>query len=102
MGLIGLGVGPTLSGLQIAMQRTVEPAAIGAAMGTLMLLRQVGASIALAAAVMLYAGALHDAHGQPHAATATGHAVFVVTLAGAAIATLALLTLPPGGRRVAS
>ena len=26
MGLIGLGVGPVLSGLQIAMQRTVAPA----------------------------------------------------------------------------
>src|SRR5262249_34852578 len=26
MGLMGLGVGPTLSGLQIAMQRTVQPA----------------------------------------------------------------------------
>jgi EmrB/QacA subfamily drug resistance transporter len=100
MGLIGLGVGPTLSGLQIAIQRTVEPAAIGAATGTLMLLRQVGASIALAAAAVLYAGSLHDAGGQAHAATATGHAVFVVTLAGAAIAALALLTLPRGARRI--
>ena len=42
MALIGLGIGPALSGLQIAMQRTVAPAAIGAAMGTLLLLRQVG------------------------------------------------------------
>lgn len=33
MGLIGVGVGPTLSGLQIAIQRTVAPVAIGAAMG---------------------------------------------------------------------
>jgi EmrB/QacA subfamily drug resistance transporter len=100
MGLIGLGVGPTLSGLQIAIQRAVEPAAIGAAMGTLMLLRQVGASIALAAAATLYAGGLHGAHGAVAAATATGHAVFLVALAGAAIAALALLTLPAGGGRI--
>ncbi len=100
MALIGLGVGPTLSGLQIAIQRTVEPAAIGAAMGTLMLLRQVGASIALAAAVTLYAGGLHGAGGA-HAATATGNAVFLVTLGGTAIAALALLTLPRAARRIA-
>ncbi len=101
MSLIGLGVGPTLSGLQIAIQRTVEPAAIGAAMGTLMLLRQVGASVALAAATVLYAGALHGPHSATHAATATGHAVFLVTLAGTAIAALALLTLPRGARSIA-
>jgi predicted MFS family arabinose efflux permease len=55
MALIGLGVGPILSGLQIAMQRTVAPAAIGAAMGTLLLLRQIGASVALAVAGTIYA-----------------------------------------------
>ena len=44
MALIGIGVGPTLSGLQIAIQRTVAPAADRRArMGTLLLLRQVGA-----------------------------------------------------------
>ena len=97
MGLIGLGVGPTLSGLQIAIQRSTEPAALGAAMGTLMLLRQVGASIAIAAAATLYAGGLgHDAQPAP----ATGHAVFIVTLAGAAIAALALITLPRGAGRL--
>jgi hypothetical protein len=101
MALLGLGMGPTFSGLQIAIQRAVDPAGMGAAMGTLMLLRQVGASIALAAAATLYAGSLHGATGQAHAATATGYAVFVVTIAGAAIAALALLTLPPGARRLA-
>jgi EmrB/QacA subfamily drug resistance transporter len=100
MGLIGLGVGPTLSGLQIAIQRAVEPAGIGAAMGTLMLLRQIGASIALAATATLYAGGLDGAHGLHPAATATGHAIFLVALAGAAITALALLTLPAGGGRL--
>ncbi|MEA2180954.1 MAG: hypothetical protein QOF69_139 [Solirubrobacteraceae bacterium] len=100
MGLIGVGVGPTLSGLQIAIQRTVAPAGIGAAMGTLMLLRQVGASIALAAAATLYASGLQDGadHAQP--ALATGHAVFLVTLAGASIVAVALLTLPRDAHRL--
>jgi EmrB/QacA subfamily drug resistance transporter len=102
MGLIGLGVGPTLSGLQIAIQRTVTPASIGAAMGTLMLLRQVGASVALTAAATLYAGGLHDVPGQARAATATGHAVLFVTLAGSVVAVVALLSLGRGGGRLAA
>jgi EmrB/QacA subfamily drug resistance transporter len=97
MGLIGLGIGPTFSGLQIAISRSVTPARIGAALGTLMLLRQIGASVALAVAGSLYARGLHN--GQP--AVATGHAVFAVTLTGAAIAALALLSLPRGGGRLA-
>ena len=89
MALIGLGVGPMLSGLQIAMQRTVEPRQIGAAMGTLLLLRQVGGAVALAAAETIYASGSDPA-------TATGTGVFVLALAGAALAAAALLTLPRG------
>jgi EmrB/QacA subfamily drug resistance transporter len=100
MGLIGLGIGPTLSGLQIAMQRSVAPPAIAGAMGTLMLLRQIGASLALAAAATLYAHGLPIAPGPAQAAPATGHAVFLVTLAGSAIAALALLALPRGAGRL--
>jgi MFS family permease len=100
MGLIGVGVAPTLSGLQIAIQRTVAPAAIAASMGTLMLLRQVGASIALAAAATVYAAGLGHSAAAPQAATATGHAVFAVTLAGTVVAALALLTLPRGAGRL--
>jgi hypothetical protein len=96
MGLIGLGLGPVLSGLQIAMQRTVAPASIGAAMGTLLLLRQVGAAVALASAETVYAARL-DAG----AATATGTAVCVIVLAGAAVAALALVTLPRAATRFA-
>jgi EmrB/QacA subfamily drug resistance transporter len=102
MGLIGLGVGPTLSGLQIAIQRLVAPASIGAAMGTLMLLRQIGGSIALTAAASLYAGGLHGGPpGLERSATSTGHAIFAVTLVGSAIAALALLSLPRGANRLA-
>jgi Major Facilitator Superfamily len=97
MGLIGLGVGPIFSGLQIAMQRTVAPAAIGGAMGTLLLLRQVGASVALAAAETIYVGGLHGGGGS--AATATGGGVFAVALFGAVLAAVALLTIPRGRTR---
>ncbi|HWI73020.1 MAG TPA: MFS transporter, partial [Baekduia sp.] len=97
MGLLGVGVGPILSGLQIALQRTVAPADIGAAMGTLLLVRQMGGAVALAAAETVYASRLH-ATGD--AATSTGTAVFAVALAGAALASLALLSLPRGASRL--
>jgi hypothetical protein len=100
MGLIGVGIGPALSGLQIAIQRTVRPADIGGAMGTLLLLRQVGGSIALAAAETVYASGLHGTGADGSAATATGHAVLAVALAGAAIAAGALLWLPRGAGRL--
>jgi anti-sigma-K factor RskA len=70
-------------------------------MGTLMLLRQVGAAIAIAAAATVYAGALHDGLGHAQPAVATGHAVFAVTVAGAAIAVAALLSLPRAATRLA-
>jgi len=94
MGLLGLGVGPSLSGLQIALQRTVAPQDIGAAMGTLLLLRQTGGAIALAAAETVYAAG-HDP------ARATGTAVFVVAMAGALLASAALLSIPRGASRLA-
>jgi EmrB/QacA subfamily drug resistance transporter len=107
MALLGLGVGPALSGLQIALQRTVAPHEIGAAMGTLLLLRQLGGAVALAAAETVYATRLHDAAAagdgaRQAAATATGTGVFVVALAGAALAALALLSLPRGATRLAA
>jgi EmrB/QacA subfamily drug resistance transporter len=106
MSLIGVGVGPALSGLQIALQRTVAPAQIGAAMGTLLLLRQLGGAVALAAAETIYATRLHDAlaagdGARQAAATATGTSVFVVALTGAALASVALLSLGRGAGRLA-
>jgi len=102
MALIGVGVGPMLSGVQIAIQRSVPPAAIGGATGTLMLLRQIGGSIAIAAAATVYtAGTAHGA-ATAQAATATGHAVFAVTLAGSAVAAAALLALPRSAARLAA
>src|SRR4051794_16276343 len=105
MALIGVGVGPALSGLQIALQRTVAPHMIGAAMGTLLLLRQLGGAVALAGAETIYATRLHDAIAGgrgPHqaAAEATGTGVFAIALAGAVLAAAALLSLPRGAGRL--
>ena len=67
MGLMGVGMGPALSGLQIALQRSVRPEQIGGAMGTLLLLRQVGGAVALASAETVY-----RAGDDPAVATGTG------------------------------
>ena len=93
MAVIGVGVGPNLSGLQIAVQRTVAPMDLGAAMGALLLGRQVGGALALAAAETLYVGRL-----QAGASTqaATGWSIFVVGSTGAVVATLALLSVRRG------
>jgi EmrB/QacA subfamily drug resistance transporter len=99
MALLGCGVGPLFSGLQIALQRSVEPAAIGGAMGTLLLLRQVGGAVALAAAETVYVARLHDG-GTDAAARATGFGVFALALTGALFAAVALLSLPRGGGRL--
>jgi predicted MFS family arabinose efflux permease len=93
MGLIGLGIGPALSGLQIALQRSVAPAAIGGAMGTLLLLRQVGGAVALASAETVYRSG-HDP------AVATGTGVLTISLLGSVIAAAALLSLPRGAGRL--
>jgi EmrB/QacA subfamily drug resistance transporter len=103
MALLGVGVGPLLSGLQIALQRSVAPVDIGAAMGTLLLVRQIGGAVALAAAETIYATRLHAtaADGaRAAAASATGTGVFIVALAGAVLAALALLSLPRGASRL--
>jgi EmrB/QacA subfamily drug resistance transporter len=88
MALLGLGIGPALSGLQIAITRTVAPRDIGAAMGTLLLSRQIGGAIALAGAETVY-----RAREPAGAAVATGTGVLVVALAGSAIAAFALVSL---------
>jgi EmrB/QacA subfamily drug resistance transporter len=98
MALIGLGVGPALSGLQVALQRLVVPTAVAGALSTLVLVRQVGGAIALAAADTVYSAGTHRAGGS--AATATGTGVLVVTLAGAALAAGALVVLPGGSGRL--
>jgi len=99
MAMIGAGIGPALSGLQIAIQRIVPPAQVGGAMGTMLLARQIGGAVALAAAETIYASGLHDG-GAADAATATGTGVLVVSLVGTTIAAVALLAIPRGGGRL--
>jgi hypothetical protein len=97
MALIGVGVGPNLSGLQIAIQRTVAPIDLGAAMGALLLGRQVGGALALAAAETIYVGRLEAGASTE---VATGWSIFVVAVTGAVVATIALLTLRRGADRI--
>jgi MFS family permease len=97
MALLGIGIGPALSGLQIAITRAVQPRDIGAALGTLLLGRQIGGAIALAAAETIYRA---QEHGGSSAAVATGTGVLAVALAGALIAALALVSLPRGAGRL--
>jgi hypothetical protein len=97
MGLLGIGIGPALSGLQIAITRSVAPADIGAALGTLLLGRQIGGAIALAAAETIYRAQEHSGAAP---AVATGTGVLGVSLAGALIAGLALGSLPRGAGRI--
>jgi EmrB/QacA subfamily drug resistance transporter len=93
MALMGLGIGPALSGLQIALTRTLRPEQIGGGMGTLLLLRQVGGAIALASAETVY-----RAGDDPAVATGTG--VLTIGLLGSLIAAAALLSLPRGAGRL--
>ena len=93
MGLMGLGIGPALSGLQIALQRSVRPEQIGGAMGTLLLLRQVGGAVALASAETVYRAG-HDP------AVATGTGVLTIGLLGSADRR-ARARLAPARRRAA-
>jgi len=97
MALLGAGIGPSLSGLQIAIQRAVPPALIAGAMGTLLLLRQVGGAIALAVAETIFVTRLQ---GGATPAVATGAGVLWVALAGALIGAAALLILPRSAARV--
>ena len=97
MAHIGAGVGPNLSGLQIAVQRTVRPMDLGAAMGALLLGRQVGGALALAAAETVYVGRLRAGASTE---SATGWSIFVVAAVGAVVAALALLTLRRGADRI--
>jgi hypothetical protein len=66
-------------------------------MGALLLCRQLGGALSLAAAETVYVGQLRSG-ASPEAAT--GMSIFVVAAAGAVIATLALLTLRRGADRI--
>jgi EmrB/QacA subfamily drug resistance transporter len=79
--LLGLGIGPTLSGLTIAIQLAVDPAHRGMATGAVTFFRQIGGSVALAlggslASQRLLADLPHRLAGKgvpPDAARAAAH-----------------------------
>ncbi|HXH78869.1 MFS transporter [Nocardioides sp.] len=89
MAVLGLGMGPALSGLQIAIARTCHPRDLAAAMGTLLLGRQVVGVVALAVGEALYRAKAMN-HG---AAAATGGGVAWVAGVGALVALVAVAGL---------
>ncbi|MCO5999640.1 MDR family MFS transporter [Actinoallomurus rhizosphaericola] len=98
MALIGLGIGPMLSGLTIAVQNAVEPEHIGTATSKITFFRQVGGSVALAIAGTAYAShvrAAAPAHGLTAAsASATATVIPWLGTAGAAIALVVFALMP--------
>ncbi|GII88642.1 hypothetical protein Ssi03_66320 [Sphaerisporangium siamense] len=101
MALIGLGVGPMLSGLTVAVQTSVPPQHIGTASANLTFFRQIGGSVALAVAGTVYTTVVRDrAAGHAsrgsmvdaHAAAAT--VIPWLAAVGAVVAMLALVFLP--------
>ncbi|MEU9706870.1 MDR family MFS transporter [Streptomyces sp. NPDC047981] len=97
MVLIGLGVGPMLSGLTIVAQSHVAPADLGTASSNVTFFRQIGGSVALAVADTLYKTAFTGGIGDGlHEAQAAGVASALPWLAtlGAAATFLAVAFLP--------
>ncbi|WP_433251889.1 MDR family MFS transporter [Streptosporangium sp. CA-135522] len=101
MALLGLGMGPMLSGLTVAVQYSVPPRFIGTASANLTFFRQIGGSVALALAGTLYATVVRQeapAHGLNAAhAAAAANVIPWLAVGGALVALVALIALP-GGR----
>ncbi|MEU6425831.1 MDR family MFS transporter [Microbispora sp. NPDC046973] len=108
MALIGLGMGPMLSGLTVAIQTAVPPRFIGTASANLTFFRQIGGSVALAVAGTAYTSVVTreaPVHGLPAAhAAATATVIPWLGVVGAVVALLALALLPnvdlQGGARL--
>jgi EmrB/QacA subfamily drug resistance transporter len=103
MALIGLGIGPMLSGLTVAIQSSVPPSHIGTASANLTFFRQIGGSVALAFAGTAYTSVVAreaPVHG-PQAAHAAATATVIpwLGIAGAVVALVALALMPDGGLR---
>ena len=94
MGLMGVGMGPALSGPADRAAALGAPEQIGGAMGTLLLLRQVGGAVALASAETVY-----RAGDDP--AVAPAWACFTIGLVGTAIAARGADRAAAGGGAVA-
>ncbi|MEV4220434.1 MDR family MFS transporter [Nonomuraea sp. NPDC049725] len=103
MALIGLGMGPMLSGLTVAAQQAVPPQHIGMAAANLTFFRQIGGSVALAVGGTAYSSVIGQAapsHGQAAAhAEAAAVVIPLLGVTGALVALAAILALR-GGRLV--
>ncbi|WP_245655702.1 MDR family MFS transporter [Microtetraspora fusca] len=101
MALIGLGMGPMLSGLTVAIQTAVPPRFIGTASANLTFFRQIGGSVALAVAGTAYGSVIAreaPLHGLPAAhAAASATIIPWLGVAGAVVA-LGVLALMPDRR----
>ncbi|GAA3841398.1 hypothetical protein GCM10022226_74840 [Sphaerisporangium flaviroseum] len=103
MALMGLGIGPMLSGLTVAIQYSVPPSYIGTASANLTFFRQIGGSVALAVAGTTYTTVVRDQAAarvpltEAHAAAAATVIPWLAVV-GAVIAVVALIFLP--GRAV--
>ncbi|MGI5485940.1 MDR family MFS transporter [Microtetraspora malaysiensis] len=98
MALIGLGVGPMLSGLTVAIQNAVPPGFVGTASANLTFFRQIGGSVALAVAGTAYGSVIAreaPLHGLPAAhAAASATVIPWLGVAGAVVALVVLALLP--------
>ncbi|MFF3500595.1 MDR family MFS transporter [Streptomyces sp. NPDC003247] len=96
--LLGLGLGPALSGLTLAIQDAVPPAHLGTATGNLGFFRQVGGALTLALADTVYAGVAHHdlaRHGvRATSALATAAVVPRLAAVGAAALVLTAVFIP--------
>ncbi|MEU3060260.1 MDR family MFS transporter [Streptomyces subrutilus] len=98
MVLIGIGIGPMLSGLTLVIQSAVRPADLGTASSNITFFRQIGGSVALAVAGSLYADTLGDHMGRGlHQAQAAATAAVIPGLAvvGTLATLVAVAFLPP-------
>ncbi|MGW4956592.1 MDR family MFS transporter [Nonomuraea sp. NPDC004186] len=96
--LIGLGMGPMLSGLTVASQQSVESQYIGVASANLTFFRQIGGSVALAVGGTLYTSTVTaeaPVHGLAAAhASAAAAVIPSLGVAGALLALIALVAMP--------
>lgn len=99
--LLGLGLGPTLSGLTIAIQNAVPPAYLGTATSNLGFFRQVGGALTLAIADTMYAGVAHHKVGPATSALATATVIPRLAVVGAVALALTAAFLPRYAREPA-
>lgn len=98
MALLGVGIGPTMSGLTVAIRYAVPLELIGTASGNLTFFRQIGGAVALAIGGTVYSSVVAQnvsSHG-PKSAHAEAAAAVIPWLgaAGAVIVLVAVVLLP--------